>query len=264
MYRKTAACSLLLALVALSICGSQPKPTKTPTRPPSPPATVEHHSPSTPRQWQAVLEKPVSLNKGIDPMPLKEALESLQDLFNVSLLVDNQSFRIDISEDDVESKQVKLPKMVDVRFRTVLRLLADQLPQATYLVLGDHIEITTLNRARPEYWQGTVNRLGRPVLPLVYAQFENTPLSEALNQLADISDVTIVLDGGVNAGYAAKPVTLCLRNVPADVAARSMALSVGLDAVMIDNVLFVTSSVHAKKLQKEIQERMGGLVGAQA
>jgi hypothetical protein len=98
------------------------------------------------RDMKKALNKSVNLSKGLDPKPLKEAVEDLQDLYGVPILVDGQAFKADLQQDDVESVTVKLPKMAQVSLATVLRLLTAQV-NGTYLVRKDYIDITTSDRA---------------------------------------------------------------------------------------------------------------------
>jgi tetratricopeptide (TPR) repeat protein len=98
------------------------------------------------REMKAKLSQVVDLKNGIESMPLRDALENLQDLYQVTILTDSQAFKTDLSEDEIETHSVKLPKMTGVTLATVLRLLTGQI-NGTYLVRKDFIEITTGTRA---------------------------------------------------------------------------------------------------------------------
>jgi hypothetical protein len=256
MFRAASWCSVTLAVCALSLCEAQKEPVPEKAKP----KPVGEKAP--PRQaeidWPATLNKSVSLQQGINPMPLQEAVENLENLVGITILIDSQAFRTDLSDDDVAGKQVKLPKMMGVHLRTVLRFLVEQI-NGDYLVLDDHVEITTPSRARPEAWQGIARSIGHPMLPLVYARFEDTGLRDALKELGAIADVSVVLDGRVAGNYGNQTVTACLKNVPADSAARTIAECVGLKAVQLDNVLFITDFKAAAILEKENANRIAKL-----
>jgi hypothetical protein len=234
-----------LAVCTLSICGAQSKPARVKTK--SQP--VEEKAP--PRQagidWPATLKKSVNLPQGINPMSLSEAVENLQDLFGITIIIDSQAFRTDLSDDDVEGKQVKLPKMNGVRLSTVLRLLTEQFNGA-YVLHSDHLEITPWVRVRA---------VERRLLPVVSTQLDQIPLLDALKELSNNSDFNIVLDSRLLERYGKTPITAVLRTVPVDTAARVVAEGAGLKVVLIDNVLFVTLPETAVELEAEKAARPG-------
>jgi hypothetical protein len=212
----------------------------------APPAPEKAVSASETVDWQTALKKRVSLSKGIDPMPLQEAVENLQDQFRVPILIDTQAFRRDLSDDDVGGKQVKLQVMKDVRLATILRFLCDQVNGA-YIANADHLEIVPATRVRPA---------DRPLLPLVYANFKQKELAGVLEELSDSTDYNIVLDNRLLEDYGKMPVTANLKNVPVDTAVRVIAEGVGLKIVILDNLIFVTSVQPYLDMQKEKEARM--------
>jgi hypothetical protein len=245
MFRAATWCSLTLAVCTLSFCGAQSKPKAGKTKPQ--PVVEKAPSRQTGIDWPATLNKIVSLEKGIDPMPLREAVENVQDLFHITILVDSQAFRTDLSDDDVEGKQVKLPKMNGVRLSTVLRLLTEQV-NATYVLRSDYLEITPWQRVRA---------VERRLLPVVSAQIDQVPLLDALKELSNNSDFNIVLDSRLLERCGKIPITAVLRTVPVDTAARVVAEGAGLKVVLIDNVLFVTLPETAVELEAEKESRRG-------
>jgi hypothetical protein len=129
---------------------------------------------------------------------------------------------------------------VGIKLSTVLRLLLEQV-DATYLIRSDHIEVT-FRRARPDF--GTAGSL----TPTVNAEFDKSPLDLALQQLADLSGISIVVDGRVRDG-AKMSVTATLNNVPVDTAVLILADMADLRPVALDNVLYVTTEENAKFLR---------------
>ena len=92
----------------------------------------------------------------------------------------------------------------------------------------------------------------RPLLPLVWEDFENVPLSTALQRLAKASGMNVVLDPRALAPDQAKlTVSGQFANVPVDTAVRVLANMADLQAVRLDNVLYVTTPKRATQLQAE-------------
>jgi hypothetical protein len=254
MFRAASWCSLTLAVCALMVCGAKPR-TSAPVQleynaagsnqASAPPAPEKAASASETVNWQAVLNKRVDLQKGLDPMPLQEAVENLRDQFRVPILIDAQAFRRDLSDDDVGGKQVKLQVMKDVRLATMLRFLCDQVNGA-YIANADHLEIVPATRVRPA---------DRPLLPLVYANFKQKELADVLEELSDQTDHNIVLDNRLLEKYGKLPITANLRNLPVDTAVRVVAECAGLKIVVLDNLIFVTQAQTAKQMEKEKEAR---------
>ncbi len=131
----------------------------------------------------------------------------------------------------------------------------------TYILRRDHLEITTvgavLREIRGERAAKDDNNEGVPVVPpLAYAAFSDTPLEDALKELARTTETTILLDPRTGG----KPrVTAELGGVPLDAAVELLADMAGLKLVRVANVYYVTAPKNAKALQKEEDERrMGG------
>src|SRR5205085_169153 len=75
---------------------------------------------------QEILNKPVSLDKGIDRnSPLKDAMEFLADRYDVTILVDEAAFRLEGTE-AIGDMPVGLPRLSNVRLQTILQLLCEQ------------------------------------------------------------------------------------------------------------------------------------------
>jgi hypothetical protein len=122
---------------------------------------------------------------------------------------------------------------------------------ATYLVRRDAIEITTNKAAREEVWG---KDHPEPFLPLVQANFSARPLADALQELADQSDRSVVLDGRV-AAKGKTQVTARLRNMPLDTAVELLARGADLHAVLVEGGLFVTTKAEAEALAKRRQAK---------
>jgi hypothetical protein len=196
--------------------------------------------------WNTVLSRTVNLEKGLDPMPLREAVDNLQDLFGLGILIDDFAFRRDLSDDDVGGKQVRLPRIRGARIGTILRFVSDQVNGA-FIVTADHIEIVPAVRVHPA---------DRPLLPLVYANFQQKDLTDVLKEISDQTDYNVVLDNRLIEKYGNVLTTANLRNLPVDTAVRVVAECAGLKTVALDNLIFVTQSQTAKTMEKEKEARM--------
>src|SRR5262249_40726090 len=76
------------------------------------------------QELQRKLSATVTLEKGIEPAPLKDVLEFLQDRYGLTILIDDQAFRApEVGIEAIGDQQVRLPKMFGVSLSTVLRLL---------------------------------------------------------------------------------------------------------------------------------------------
>jgi len=114
----------------------------------------------------------------------------------------------------------------------ILRQALGRVPtnNATFLLRGGVIEITTFDRAKPE------NLLGFPIT----ARFNKRPLDEAIDELSDLSGATIVIDSRVG-DKAKTPVSASFKNtITLDSAVRLLAEMADLQAEVRDNVLFIT------------------------
>jgi hypothetical protein len=235
--------------LSLAWCGPQSKPNAEPQK------SRSH----TAREIRALLAKPISLDKGLDPKtPLRDVLEFLTDQYGVTILIDAEAFRTEANIEDAENAPIKLARMRDISLGAVLRLIAAQI-KGTYLVHHDYIEITTPAHALVEQWsQPNGNRLAALGLAqMVSANFEKFPLEEALRELADRSGINIVVDTRAE-DKARTAVTATLSNVPVDTAVEVLADMAGLKLVPIDNVIYVTARPNAQTLHKELMlQRFG-------
>jgi len=203
-------------------------------------ASAEEVKPRS-KNWLEVLRKPITLEKGIEPnTPLRDALEFLADRYHVTIVVDSQAFDTDLGMKEIESTSVRLPRLNGVRLGAILRLLLDQV-NASYLVRPDYIEVTTPARV----WQAVRVEGERQRLPLVHAVFERLPLQTALEEVADLTGFNVVVDTRSGERALAK-VSATLRNVPVDTAVRLLADLADLQAVLLDNTLYVTTKENAR------------------
>jgi hypothetical protein len=188
-------------------------------------------------------------------LTLEEMLNHLADRYDLTFDVNENAFRLDNVEDTLQTAIAKLamPPMFGARLETVLCKILSRIPAAsgaTYVIRPDRVEITTMAAVRQEFWGK--DHPG-PYLPLVHAEFNKSPLEQALKDLAEQADFNIVLDGRIEEkGKTA--VTARLSNVPLDTAVRMLADMADLQPVLMDNTLYVTTRDNAARLEKQQQK----------
>ncbi len=218
----------LFAAGALGVSGAPPEaaPAPKPTPPPESPALT--------------LFKPRVFSGFDDPAsPLDDALDYLTRVYGVTFEVNERAFR-DEQVEDVSKKPVGgIPRLPAASLDRVLRKVLAKLPVqsgAVYMLRADHIEITTRRMQIDEVW----GLYPGPYLPLVHADIDNRPLSEALRGLADQSGISIVVDARA-ADRAKTAVSATFQNLPLDTAVRTLADMAGLKTTLNDNVLYVST-----------------------
>lgn len=261
MTRRTVFGTLAVAGLALLLVGGVPAQQKEEKK--APPKEEK----KAPTNLLAKLAEPFSLPNGIDGnTPFKDAVDSFSDKHGVLILIDYEGFK-EAGVTGIEDQPVRMPKFVNFRFGTALRLLAAQM-NGTFLIRPDHIEITSRTHARArwsfaEVWpRGEIGaaesdqpELERALAPLVYAQFDRRPLEDALNELADQAGVSVLIDARRAGEKAQMPVSAKVVNMPLDTAVRLLADMAELKAVVVDNGMYVTTTQHAATLQGEIDKR---------
>jgi hypothetical protein len=198
------------------------------------------------------LASPVSLDDRIDTS-FHEAIQFMEQKYGLTILVDQSAFENDLGLPDVGSRNVSLAKMRDVRLSTVLQKLSAQVNGA-YLVKADHVSIVPQPRLEAIVWgpaemADTLSGVPRTQMPLVCTVFENKPLDAVLKELVDATGVSVVLDSRRAGDQAKAEVTATLLNAPLDTAVRILANQAELEAVRLDNVLYVTTADNAATLK---------------
>jgi hypothetical protein len=150
--------------------------------------------------------------------------------WGMPISVDETSFRAENPEaGSVYDTLIRLPRLKGVSRDKVLRMVLDRVPtqNATYLVRNGHIVITTYDAATAER-------------QTVLAVFNKRPLEEALQDLAEQTGVSVVLDARA-AAKGRSPVTATFRPGTSLLnAVRLLADMTDLQAVVADNVVYVT------------------------
>ena len=210
----------------------------------------------------AKLRKPIDL-KVDEPLKLTELGELLTDKFGLPVTMNTESFNNHVG-DMPANIAVNLPKAKGIPVGATLRsVLADR--NLTYLVRKTHIEIVPIQVAMKEL-KIEESEDGSMTLPtLVSAVYKEKPLNEALADLAEEHDLTIVV-GPQAADNKAAFVNARFLNVPADRAIELLALQADLTVVKKGAAFFVTSKEHEqdlfdRALERRKQEREVDLIG---
>jgi hypothetical protein len=242
-------CSGVL-FAALGLLALAAADTPRPATPPAAPAAANAED------LQTKLGRRVSFKGFDDPKTtLVDALDSLSkwyfggaEVFDVN----EKAFRFDQFMDVLKAPIAEnnpVPPMNTTLAAVLRKILArvNAPSGATWLIRRDVIEITTGEFQRREVW-GTADE--GPFLPIVQVAFDRRPLDEALKELAEQAEYSVVLDASA-AEKGKTPVTARMYNAPLDTAVRLLAGMAGLRPVMLDNVLYVTTREGAEALEKD-------------
>lgn len=218
------------------------------------------------------LAQKVSLDKTFDGN-FGDAVKLLSDKFDLPLVID-PSVKLEdgmAACDGVDDLPVKLPRLLNVRTDTVLRLLCDQM-KAMFLVQPDHIKIVTAGWAM--YESGILKRIDPnnqeepELLPLIDAlkaqplikralvtgAYKNVPLADVLDDIAESTGATVILSPEV--GPTVKtPITVRFANTPVDAAVRTICEITDLGVFADANVLVVTTKEKAAARQKSDDDK---------
>lgn len=216
-----------------------------------------------PQSLPAKLAARTSFNGFDDPkFTLQDALDYLASQFEVRSDVQENAFRAaGYGDKSVLSEPVAvtpIPKMTGVTLDALIRKILGRITtppgmEATYMIQGDGILITTANVLVSQIWG---NNHHGPFFPLVHPSFDEKRLDEVLKELAEMSGHNIAVDKRL-AAKGPIPVTIKMTNAPLDTAVRFLADMTELDTVFLDNVIYVTTKENAEAWQKKLQkERM--------
>lgn len=220
----------------------------------------------------------VNIAEPMKNITLKQALDFLGELKEVTILVDHKSFAtaqgmavaLNGDEESVMGLPVSLPAAKKIRFATILKHVLDQV-DAVALLYPDHIKIVGTNRAQtltnPNLKAYGSNDLEDPAvesvgdivrsIPLVNVNFAEKTLEGALKEIEVRTNRTIVL--APQGGDKAKTlVTARFTNVPVDTAVTALAEMAGLKMARRGSVLLVTTAERAKEFDPPAPFGVGG------
>jgi hypothetical protein len=214
----------------------------------------------------AKLRKPVDLTA--EQHTLNEFADYLGQKCGVTVLIDETAFKRQEVQNPGE-QTVKLPQVRSISLLSVLPRILGPL-DATYLVFKDHIEIVPIAYAAKETKNvvpkehpvketknvapsenDTPSQLAQPLVSIV---FKEKPLNEAIAEIAEDYDLTVVMlpqSGDARTGF----VSARLLNTPADKALEILAIQCDLRIVRKANAFMITTRDHSNDLFSEEMER---------
>ncbi len=196
------------------------------------PESAANKSPLSPaEQVRLDLEKTIAI-QSIEDTPLKDVLEYLAKKKDLKFDVDDRAFA-DNNLKDALQVPVNLPEMKNVKVSEILRRLLKQVPvgvgEATYVILGDTILITTEVFAPYRWMHQRVN-----------VACEKEELASVMKKLAHETGTNVVIDARL-AKEGQALITVEMHDLPLDTAVYMLAEMVGLLPVRVDNVLYITT-----------------------
>jgi len=191
------------------------------------------------------------------PMALKEALSALnaKEIIGdggkeLPILVDEEVFKAENPDaPDIYETKIQFPPYPRVMTRAgALAFLLSKVDtkNATYVVLPDHILITTYDNTSPE----------AKLSAKVRGEFEKRPLHSVLRELSDTAGATIIIDNRA-ADKAKTEVSATFHNdIDLAGALRVLTEMADLKVLVLDGAIFVTTQTHADALRNELRGRL--------
>jgi hypothetical protein len=227
------------------------------------------------------LARRVSLDKPFEGK-FKDAIELLADKYELPIVLDpaiREVVGIGAECDGLEDKPVKLPKMLNVRVETLLRLTCEQ-ADAMFLVYPDYLRVvptlfglyeaavTTAgsdpNDSEPALLTTEQLLKTRPLTrrAIVNVSFKDAPIAEILDEIAGRSGANVALAPLV-AEKANTKLTVHLANAPVDVAVRTICEMADLGMIEDANVLVVTTRERAAaRMKQEAEKKKAAMLAA--
>jgi hypothetical protein len=197
--------------------------------------------------------------KGPAEVRLEELAELIEDKHGIPVVINEASLNGPgmAAACGADGPPVKLPRAKGLSVEATLRYCLNQIP-ATFLVRKTYIEIVSISFAVRETKNAVPENesdgSGAMRAPLVCGIYKEKPLNEAVADLAEEYDLTVVVSPQAGDNKAAF-VTARLLNVPADDALELLAAQADLRVVRQGNAYLITSADQANGLFDEKLER---------
>jgi hypothetical protein len=196
--------------------------------------------------------------KGFDDpkTTLSELLDQLSLVYGLPFEINDRAFKLDNLKNPRKEEILNpdpIPEFTGSMSQMLTRVL-NRVPSAsgaTYTIRPNHIEITTVQAQRTEFWPDLPDG---PFFPMIHASLNKKPLDSALEDLAEQTRTTIVLDRTV-IEKDMPTVTARLCNTPLDSAVTVLAEMSNLRCVRLGQTFFVTSPGKAKDLEQRLNIR---------
>jgi len=185
---------------------------------------------------------------------LQDALDYLRDRYDLTYVIDETAFpkgKAKELKSFLIAENDPVPTMTGVPLDAVLGTILSRLPaeaQPTFLIQRRGIVIMSKKAAS----KLVLGDESKPLPPLVHAKYDNLSLQEALSDIANHTDVNVVMDDSV-AKKAGQKVSALFINTPVDTAVRILADRHNFASLRMDNAIYVTTRENAAKLSEEIE-----------
>lgn len=203
----------------------------------------------------AKLRKPIDLDRS-DEITLNDLAAMITQKFSITVFLDEAGFRSTDADTPPGSQTVKIPAVRGISLMTMLPNILAQ-ADATFLVRRNHIEFVPIAIAGKEtknLAEGDDDAPPRLAQPLVSMIFKEKPLNEAVAELAEEYNLTVIVSpqsGDARTGF----VSARLLNTPADKALELLALQCDLRVLPKANSFFITTRDHGNDLINEAMDR---------
>lgn len=194
--------------------------------------------------------------KDLTQTPLAEVLADLGKRFDVTFVVNKSAFADGPLADDTKATSLSNNRLDGLTLHTFLAtyLRGLSVPEVTYLVRDEYIEITGVAAAQKE--AGLVEAMelaegsedageaarvrARLTLPLVCVAVENAKLPEVVRTLSRVYGLNVTVEKSAQEAAGQAVLTERLLNVPADTALELLAAQAGLEVVRKGNTFRLT------------------------
>jgi hypothetical protein len=211
--------------------------------------------PATPASLRRLLDMPIPIPEEFkQQVPLRLVFKYIEDQLGelgqtFPIWIDQNAFKEDAADaGDLLDTNVTYPPFLRApKLRTYLEIGLSQMPgqNATYLVRGDYLEVTTNALANPAF------RLDTPIA----VDFRDEPIGRIIEQLSDMTGVSILLDDRLL--DLTKKTTQLRSNGDISLrgALQTLADTYDLRLVVDEHRVFLTSQQHyLERLQARVAE----------
>lgn len=223
----------------------------------------------TTRDVRRILQGPAGLDKPIENMPLREALQFLGEAFKVTIRIDPSPFKRLTEGEPVNAnpfvlydQPVTVPITKGLSVGEILRDLLAQVkwpegPTLPLTYLARNKQIVIVPAYQTPHGRGVDGQVFIPeqiaeeqaLGDWVSVDYTDMPLADVLRDLADQTGANVVLDARKK-DIGKTPITVSLQQVRLFKALQVIADMADLKPVALHNVYYVTDPKNAEKLEK--------------
>ncbi len=189
---------------------------------------------------------------------ISDKLGTLPNFVEMPLVVDAWAFVSEtpdlyVNADFLQEVKLKFPPVPSrMTLAGALRFILANLPSknATYVVMPDHVLVTTVSATSPE----------RKLQEKVRGVFEKQPLQVALRELSEMAGTTIIVDNRGTEKAKTMVSASFVNDIDLASALRVLTEMAELKVMVLDGVIFVTTAEHVATLRKEHADKTRMLI----